>query len=153
MSLNPTKLLLGIAAPFIAAGAAWLTAAAAKYGIHLDQSGINAFGVAGATAGAAVMVKLIHDVETKSKVLQVVGAVTADAAPVLAAVETADPAAKPMLEDMLAQAQRAMQAKFDELVAKLPQPAAPAPAPLAPTPVAVADPPVPMAHLTPPIVA
>ncbi len=65
MSTNQIKWILGLLAPLIAAAAAWLTAAVAKYGVHLDPSGVNAALVAGATGGLAVMVKLIHDVESK----------------------------------------------------------------------------------------
>lgn len=62
--MNNKKLILGLLTPLIAALAAWLTAAVAKYGVHLDQSGVNAALVTGASAGIAVMLKLIHDVET-----------------------------------------------------------------------------------------
>jgi hypothetical protein len=136
MSLNPTKLLLGIATPIVAAGSAWLAAAAAKYGIHLDASGINALGIAGATAGAAAMVKLIHDVEKDPKVAKVVHSIEAGAVPVVSAVEKADPGANNLVDDAIAQAQRAVQAQFNELVAQLPQPS-PAPAPAAPAPAPV----------------
>jgi hypothetical protein len=64
VSINPTKLALGFLGPFITAGSGLLAAAVGKYGVHLDPSGINALGVAGASAGAAIVVKLIHDVET-----------------------------------------------------------------------------------------
>jgi hypothetical protein len=87
MRLNPTKLCLGVLAPLITALSAWLTASIAKYGVHLDPSGVNAALVSGATCGIAVMVKLIHDVEEDPKVK----AVSADAEIVARAVEQADP--------------------------------------------------------------
>lgn len=64
MNLDPTKIILGLLGPLITAASGLLSAAVGKYGVHLDASGINALGVAGATAGAAFVVKLIHDVET-----------------------------------------------------------------------------------------
>ena len=64
MRVNPTKLVLGVLAAPITALSAWLTASVAKYGVHLDASGVNAALIAGATCGITVMVKLIHDVET-----------------------------------------------------------------------------------------
>lgn len=139
--MNPTKLILGVLTPLIAAGSAWLVAAAAKYGLHLDPSGVNALAVTGATAGTAAMVKLIHDVEHKPHVAAVIG----DAEKVVGAVEAADPSAKQTLEDAVAEVQRAAEAKFAELEAKIPQPpVAPAPpvAPVEPAPVAPVAPPV-----------
>ena len=65
--MNAQKLILTVLTPFIAAGSAWLVAAAAKYGVHLDASGVNALGVAGATAGTAAMLKLIHDLEKRAQ--------------------------------------------------------------------------------------
>lgn len=126
--MNPTKLILGLLTPLIAAGSAWLAGAAAKYGLHLDASGVNALGVAGATAGAAALVKLIHDVEAKPQVRSAVGDVVGFAA-------AEDPKAKETLEDVAAQIYAAAEARFQELAAKIP---APAPAPVA----AVPDPPV-----------
>jgi hypothetical protein len=87
MRLNPTKLCLGVLAPLITALSAWLAASVAKYGVHVDPSGVNAALVSGATCGIAVMVKLIHDVEEDPKVK----AVSADAEIVAKAVEQADP--------------------------------------------------------------
>lgn len=133
-NLNPTKLILAIFTPLVAAGAGWLTAASAKYGVHLDPSGVNALAVAGVTAGAAAMVKLIHDVETAPTVEKIVHEITGDAAPLVAAVQTADPGAKPFLEDTIAQGERALEAKFQELVAQIPQPPVAAPVVAAPAP-------------------
>jgi hypothetical protein len=146
MNLDPTKTILGLLTPVVAAASGWLVAAAAKYGIHLDPSGVNALGVAGVTAGAAAMVKLIHDVEGTKGAQQA----KAEAGKVLNAVELADPGASGMLEDVIAQGQRALEAKFQELTAQIPQPPAPvttqadvqaqtvtgAPAPVAPPPAA-----------------
>jgi hypothetical protein len=87
MRLNPTKTSLGVLAPLVTALSAWLTASVAKYGVHVDPSGVNAALVAGATCGIAVMVKLIHDVEEDPKIK----AVSADADVVASAVEQADP--------------------------------------------------------------
>jgi hypothetical protein len=87
MRLNSTKLCLGVLAPLITALSAWLAASVAKYGVHVDPSGVNAALVSGATCGIAVMVKLIHDVEEDPKVK----AVSADAEIVAKAVEQADP--------------------------------------------------------------
>lgn len=87
MRLNSTKLCLGVLAPLITALSAWLAASVAKYGVHVDPSGVNAALVTGATCGIAVMVKLIHDVEEDPKVK----AVSADAEIVARAVEQADP--------------------------------------------------------------
>lgn len=131
--MNLTKLILGLLTPVVAAASAWLVAALAKYGVHLDPSGVNALAVAGATAGAAAMVKLIHDVEGKPKVAAVVG----EAGKVDAALVAADPKANQQLEDAVAEVQRAAEARFAELEAKIPQPApvapvAPDPAPAAP---------------------
>jgi hypothetical protein len=99
MRLNPTKLVLGVLAPLITALSAWLAASVAKYGVHVDPSGVNAALVSGATCGIAVMVKLIHDVEEDPKVR----AVSADADTVASAVEQADPqirqAVKHAIED------------------------------------------------------
>lgn len=134
MSIHPAKLLLGILTPFVMAGSAWLTAAAAKYGIHLDPSGVNAFGIAGATAGTAVMVKLIHDVETNPKVEKVIHEVERTVAPEIKAVEVADPAVRAQATDLLAQVERTVEAKFGELVKQLPKPA-PVAAPVVGTPV------------------
>lgn len=133
MNLNPTKLVLGLLTPFIAAASAWLAAAAAKYGVHLDPAGINALGVAGATAGAAAMVKLIHDVESKPSVAQLVGEAQK--------IAVQNPDVKALVQGAVEQAQKVLQAQFNELVAAIPQPpAAPAPV-VAPAP-APAPPPV-----------
>lgn len=70
MTIHPTKLLLGFLTPLITAGAAWLAAAAAKYGVHLDPTGVSSVATAGATAGAAAMLKLIHDVEARHPALE-----------------------------------------------------------------------------------
>lgn len=84
-SIHPTKVKLAILTPILAAGSAWLCAAVAKYGIHLDPSGVNAALVTGAAAAAGVGVKLIHDVETRNPA--VAGAVTE----LETAVKAADP--------------------------------------------------------------
>ena len=65
MSINPTKLILGLATVPLAAGSAWLCGSAAKYGLHLDPSGVNAIAAAGLAGGVAVGVKLVHDVESE----------------------------------------------------------------------------------------
>ena len=73
MNINPTKLVLGLLAPLIVAASAWISAAVAKYGVHLDPTGIVSLATAGATAGIAVVLKLIHDVESdvgKSSILK-----------------------------------------------------------------------------------
>lgn len=77
-NLNPTKLVLGVLGVPIAAASAWLSAAAGKYGLHLDPSGINALAVAGATAGTALVVKLIHDVDKNDPWLALHAATVAD---------------------------------------------------------------------------
>lgn len=140
MSLNPAKLLLGLLTPLIAAASAWLVAAAAKYGVHLDPSGVNALGVAGATAGAAAMVKLIHDVESHPTVAGVAAGAKAGAG----AVEALDPGARAFLQDAADQAAKALQAQFNELAAALPAspatPPSPVPVPAAPAPAAPAAP-------------
>jgi hypothetical protein len=120
------KVVLTLLTPVIAAGAAWLCAAAAKYGVHLDQSGVNALAVAGATAGVAAMVKLIHDLE-KRKQMQVA---LAAAQPIGAAVVAADPAAKQQIEDAVNAGLAALEAKFQSLTAQTP----PAPPTLVPPP-------------------
>jgi hypothetical protein len=151
MSINPTKLILGLLTPLIAAGSAWLAAAAAKHGMNLDPSGVNALAVAGATAGAGVMVKLIHDVEAKPGVAKVVTMVEKDAGVVDGVLVAGDPKANETLEDAVAEVQRAAEARFRELEAKIPQPPAPAapepapPAPVAPASAAAAPEPVPPA--------
>lgn len=137
--LNPTKLILGVLTPFVSAASAWLVAAAAKYGVHLDPSGVNALGVAGATAGAAAMMKLIHDVEGAPKVAAVVQTVEKDASGVAGQVERADPGAKALVDGAVAEASRVLQQQFNDFVAGLPQPSA------GPAPDAPASPPVPVA--------
>jgi hypothetical protein len=128
-SINPTKLILGVLTPFVAAGSAWLTAAVGRYGVHLDPSGINALGVAGATVGAAAMLKLIHDLERNPTVERIFHSVEGAVIPVATAVQAADPKAGATVDDAVAQAKREVQAQFNELVAKLPQsPVAAAPA-------------------------
>lgn len=123
--MNLTKLILGLLTPVVAAASAWLVAALAKYGVHLDPSGVNALAVAGATAGAAAMVKLIHDVEHKPAVVAVVGDASKVAGSVDQALVAADPKAGQTLEDAVAEVQRAAEARFAELEAKIPQPPAP----------------------------
>lgn len=59
--MNAQKLILTVLTPVAAAGAAWLAGAVAKYGIHLDATGQTALATAGAAAGAAAMVKLLHE--------------------------------------------------------------------------------------------
>jgi hypothetical protein len=110
--------------PIIAAGAAWLCAAAAKYGVHLDQSGVNALAVAGATAGTAAMVKLIHDLEKRKQVQVALAAVK----PAEATVVAVDPAAATQVEDAVNAGLAALEAKFQELAGKVP----PAPPTLVP---------------------
>jgi hypothetical protein len=63
--MNPTKLFIGLLTPIAAAGAAWLCGAVAKYGIHLDPSGVNTLAAAGAAGAVGIAAKLIHDVETE----------------------------------------------------------------------------------------
>lgn len=88
--MDTQKLLLTVATPFIAAGSGWLCAAAGKYGVSLDPSGVNALATAGATAGAAAMLKLIHDLERRKHMIPpVVVAAKPAAAPAPAPV--ADP--------------------------------------------------------------
>jgi hypothetical protein len=62
--LHPTKLTLGILTPVFAAAAGWCSAAAAKYGIHLDPTMVGVVFASTATGAIAVGVKLIHDVES-----------------------------------------------------------------------------------------
>jgi hypothetical protein len=88
MSLNRTKASLGVLAPLVTALSAWLTASVAKYGVHVDASGVNAALVSGATCGIAVMVKLIHDVEKDDPEIK---AVAGDADAISSAIEQADP--------------------------------------------------------------
>lgn len=88
MSLNHTKATLGVLAPLVTALSAWLTASVAKYGVHVDASGVNAALVSGATCGIAVMVKLIHDVEKDDPEIK---AVAGDADAISSAIEQADP--------------------------------------------------------------
>jgi hypothetical protein len=88
MSLNHTKAGLGVLAPLVTALSAWLTASVAKYGVHVDASGVNAALVSGATCGIAVMVKLIHDVEKDDPEIK---AVAGDADAISSAIEQADP--------------------------------------------------------------
>lgn len=133
MNLDPTKTILGLLTPVIAAASAWLCAAAAKHGMNLDPAGVNALAIAGATAGVAIGVKLIHDVEGTKQAKSVV----AVAGGVDAALVAADPRANQQLEDALAQVTAAAEAKFAELEARIPQPPAPvvaAPAPAGPPP-------------------
>lgn len=90
-----TKLILGLFGPAIAAGSGWLAAAAGKYGVHLDASGINALAVAGATAGTAIVVKLIHDVEAKDPGLATeAGRVVAEGERLVAGAVKVDPQIK-----------------------------------------------------------
>lgn len=46
--------------PIIAAGAAWLAGAAAKYGLHLDKAEVAALATAGAVSAAGFVVKWLH---------------------------------------------------------------------------------------------
>lgn len=64
-SIHPAKLALGIITPLITAGAAWLCAAVAKWGVHLDPTGVASVATAGASGAVAVALKLIHDVESR----------------------------------------------------------------------------------------
>jgi hypothetical protein len=123
------KVILTLLTPIIAAGAAWLCATAAKYGVHLDQSGVNALAVAGATAGTAAMLKLIHDLE-KRKQVQI--AYSKVVQPVERAVVAADPQAAAQVEDAVNAGLAALEAKFFELAGKVP----PAPPSLVPPPPA-----------------
>lgn len=66
--IHPTKLLLAVIGAPLSVGVGWLCGAVAKYGIHLDPSGVNALATTGVVAGAGVVVKLIHDVEAKAGV-------------------------------------------------------------------------------------
>lgn len=135
MNPDPTKFFLTLLTPVIAAGSGWLAAAAAKYGVHLDSAGINALGVAGATAGGAALLKLIHDLEKRKSVAAVVGQARKDAQTVATLAGAADPQAGVQLEDLIAQGQRALEAKFQELAGQIQPPAAAAPvAPVAPAP-------------------
>lgn len=88
MSLDHTKAGLGVLAPLVTALSAWLTASVAKYGVHVDASGVNAALVSGATCGIAVMVKLIHDVEKDDPEIK---AISVDADAISSAVEQTDP--------------------------------------------------------------
>lgn len=65
MNVHPAKILLALLAAPLAAASAWLVGAVAKYGVHLDKSGVNAAFVAGAAGAIALVAKLIHDVEKR----------------------------------------------------------------------------------------
>ena len=129
--MNLNKTILGLLTPLITAGAAWLTASVAKYGVHLDQSGVNAALVTGAAAGLSVMIKLIHDVEsdlTKELDKQV----PADQAQVIQGVLQA---AEPQLRQAVL---TAVHAEVISLARSIQPAPAPAPAPAAaPVPIPV----------------
>ena len=110
------KTVLTLLTPVIAAGSAWLCAAAAKYGVHLDQSGVNALAVAGATAGTAAMVKLIHDLEKRKQARETRAFLT----PAADAVVAVDPQAKQQVEDAVNAGLAALEAKFQQLSAQTP---------------------------------
>jgi len=63
--LHPTKAVIALVTVPATAGAAWLTAAVGKYGVHLSKSGVAALAIAGAASAVTLGVKLIHDVEAK----------------------------------------------------------------------------------------
>lgn len=63
--IHPTKIALTLISPPLAALSAWLVASAGKYGLHLDQSGVNALAVSGAAGALGLIAKLIHDVERR----------------------------------------------------------------------------------------
>lgn len=49
-----------ILTPVLTAASAWLTGAVAKYGIHLDQTGITSTATAGAVGAAAAAIHWLH---------------------------------------------------------------------------------------------
>jgi hypothetical protein len=102
MRVNPTKLVLGVLAAPITALSAWLTASVAKYGVHLDASGVNAALIAGATCGITVMVKLIHDVETTIEHDPKAKQDVDDADVIAGLLERADPEIRKSVSDALA---------------------------------------------------
>lgn len=111
------KLVLGLLGPFVTAGSGWLAGAVGKYGMHLDKSGINALGVAGATAGASFVLKLIHDlvsgVERKDpKLAAEVKVIGADARTAVGAAEVVDPQLRQVAGQVEDEAAAALAAAF-----------------------------------------
>jgi hypothetical protein len=127
MSVNPTKLVLGVLAAPITALSAWLTASVAKYGVHLDASGVNAALIAGATCGITVMVKLIHDVETTIEHDPKAKQDIDDADVIAGLLERADPEIRKSVSDALAgleQEVMALSGRVADTTATIPSPVA-----------------------------
>ncbi len=127
MSVNPTKLVLGVLAAPITALSAWLTASVAKYGVHLDPSGVNAALIAGATCGITVVVKLIHDVEVSVEHDAKAKETIDDANVIAGVIERADPEIRQKVSDALAGLEQEVMALSERVagtIAAIPTPAA-----------------------------
>lgn len=122
-----------LVSPIFVAAAGWATSAVAKYGIHLDKTGVTAALVTGATAGLGAVVTWLHGRIKHTNLQAQLAHDAALASPVLRQV---DPGLAAQVEQIFSDAVKKV--ANDILPTDAQEIAAPPPAPPADTPPAPA---------------